>query len=310
MILLEANSYIIEESLLQRFTSEKHEAVDIKLVDFDGVTYHLSTPTSRTELHFSMAAPCFNELVSYGAQDIIQREYGTYLSSTVEQGYHCTFVFDLEKLPGDTTAVAKKFGMLKRNVFAAPFEKAFKEWETELEEPGTLMTIHYREEEAIYLRANQDRVTVIFSTLFKEEMDRIFGKVFLQEFVDARRLPSIQNAPQVLYSNREPPLEIRHLPNLKDDESVGYVTFVLFPRHFEHPEVREKTISDIQLFRDYLHYHIKCSKAYMHSRMRARVQDFLKVLNRAKPDRSSSAEKKLASGRSFRPSPISLRPSV
>ncbi|KAJ1655631.1 Arp complex subunit [Dispira simplex] len=310
MILLEANSYIIEESLLQRFTSEKHEAVDIKLVDFDGVTYHLSTPTSRTELHFSMAAPCFNELVSYGAQDIIQREYGIYLSSTVEQGYHCTFVFDLEKLPADTTAVAKKFGMLKRNVFAAPFEKAFKEWETELEEPGTLMTIHYREEEAIYLRANQDRVTVIFSTLFKEEMDRIFGKVFLQEFVDARRLPSIQNAPQVLYSNREPPLEIRHLPNLKDDESVGYVTFVLFPRHFEHPEVREKTISDIQLFRDYLHYHIKCSKAYMHSRMRARVQDFLKVLNRAKPDRSSSAEKKLASGRSFRPSPISLRPSV
>ncbi|KAJ1966643.1 Arp complex subunit [Dispira parvispora] len=310
MILLEANSYIIEESLLQRFTSEKHEAVDIKLVDFDGVTYHLSTPTSRTELHFSMAAPCFNELVSYGAQDIIQREYGTYLASATEQGYHCTFVFDLEKLPADITALAKKFGMLKRNVFAAPFEKAFKEWETELEEPGTLMTIHYREEEAIYLRANQDRVTVIFSTLFKEEMDRIFGKVFLQEFVDARRLPSIQNAPQVLYSNREPPLEIRHLPNLKDDESVGYVTFVLFPRHFEHPDVREKTISDIQLFRDYLHYHIKCSKAYMHSRMRARVQDFLKVLNRAKPDRSSTAEKKLASGRSFRPSPISLRPST
>jgi len=44
----------------------------------------------------------------------------------------------------------------------------------------------------------------------------------------------------------------------------------------------EATISHIQLFRDYLHYHIKCSKAYMHSRMRARVAEFLKVLNRAK----------------------------
>jgi hypothetical protein len=44
----------------------------------------------------------------------------------------------------------------------------------------------------------------------------------------------------------------------------------------------EQTISQIQLFRDYLHYHIKCSKAYMHSRMRARVAEFLKVLNRAK----------------------------
>ena len=61
--------------------------------------------------------------------------------------------------------------------------------------------------------------------MFKEETDRIFGRVFLQEFVDARRQPAIQGAPQVLYSNREPPLEIRHLPGLSSAEEVGYVTF-------------------------------------------------------------------------------------
>ena len=43
------------------------------------------------------------------------------------------------------------------------------------------MQIHYRDEEAIYLQAAHDRVTVIFSTVFREETDRIFGKVFLQE---------------------------------------------------------------------------------------------------------------------------------
>ena len=42
------------------------------------------------------------------------------------------------------------------------------------------MAIHYREEEAIYIKASYDRVTVIFSTVFREETDRIFGKVFLQ----------------------------------------------------------------------------------------------------------------------------------
>ena len=68
-------------------------------------------------------------------------------------------------------------------------------------------------------------MTVVFSTVFKEETDRIFGRVFLQEFVDARRQPAIQGAPQVLYSNREPPLEIRHLPGLSSAEEVGYVTF-------------------------------------------------------------------------------------
>ena len=105
---------------------------------------------------------------------------------------------------------------------------------------------------------------------------------FPQEFVDARRQPSIQTAPQVLYSSRDPPLEIRDVPDLRNSDEIGYVTFVLFPRHFANSTIASATISHIQLFRDYLHYHIKCSKAYMHSRMRHRVSEFQKVLNRAK----------------------------
>jgi actin related protein 2/3 complex subunit 2 len=81
-----------------------------------------------------------------------------------------------------------------------------------------------------------------------------------QEFADARKLPAIQAAPQVIYSLREPPLEIRHLPHLSTAENVGYVTFVLFPRHFNTPDRRWQTISRLMQFRDYLHYHIKCSK--------------------------------------------------
>jgi actin related protein 2/3 complex, subunit 2 len=109
--------------------------------------------------------------------------------------------------------------------------------------------------------------------------------------VDARRLPTIQNAPQVLYTNREPPLEIRNVPGLKVSDDVGYVTFVLFPRHFASPTVAQSTVSHIQLFRDYFHYHIKCSKAYLHSRMRHRVTEFQKVLNRAKAEVASSDRK-------------------
>lgn len=40
--------------------------------------------------------------------------------------------------------------------------------------------MHYRDDETIYVQASFDRVTVIFSTMFREETDRIFGKVFLQ----------------------------------------------------------------------------------------------------------------------------------
>ena len=90
----------------------------------------------------------------------------------------------------------------------------------------------------------------------------------------------------MLYTTRTPPLEIRHLPGLHDSDDVGYVTFVLFPRHFARAAAAGATITHVQLFRDYLHYHIKCSKAYMHSRMRHRVSEFQKVLNRAKTEQA------------------------
>lgn len=209
--------------------------------------------------------------------------------------------------------------MMKRNALAAPFEKAMLEQKKLSQEAQSddvppvepeIMAIRYREEEAIYVIPTADRVTVIFSTIFREETDRIFGKVFLQEFVDARRRPAIQNAPQVRYSYRDPPLELRSISSsLGTGEDVGYVTFTLFPRHYaQSVEQRDDCISLIQVFRNTLHYHIKASKAYMHQRMRARVADFLKVLNRAKPENSAATagaaagttERKTASGRTFR----------
>jgi len=52
------------------------------------------------------------------------------------------------------------------------------------------------------------------------------------------------------------------------------ISIVLFPRHLT-PQRRYEVISHIQTFRDYFHYHIKASKAYIHSRMRRRTADFL-----------------------------------
>lgn len=123
---------------------------------------------------------------------------------------------------------------------AAPFEQAYEEHyqlkaeaakftseeaPQDVQDGGAVKTIQYREEEAIYVKASHDSVTVIFSTIFREETDRVFGKVFIQEFVDARRR-AIQNAPQVLFRN-DPPLELQGVPGLKQTGTgeIGYVTF-------------------------------------------------------------------------------------
>lgn len=69
------------------------------------------------------------------------------------------------------------------------------------------------------------------------------------------------------------------------------VHVVLFPRHTS-PAATTNSINMLHTFRDYLHYHIKCSKAYMHLRMSNKSADFLKVLERAKPTSTKPIEKK------------------
>jgi actin related protein 2/3 complex subunit 2 len=131
---------------------------------------------------------------------------------------------------------------------AAPFEHAFDEHHALHEEAskftseeapqgvregGQVMAIHYRDEESIFIKASHDRVTVIFSTIFRDETDRVFGKVFIQEFVDARRR-AIQNAPQVLFRT-DPPLELQGVPGVTDSGKgeIGYVTFGRFLEHLK-----------------------------------------------------------------------------
>ena len=161
------------------------------------MTFHISTPESKTKLLISISVRCFSELVQYGAQQVLEREYGPYIVSP-EQGYDFSVAVDLENLPAEESArtdLIRQISLLKRNAMAAPFEQAFDEFAHLQEEAskytsesapqgvregGEVRAIHYREEEAIYVKANYDRVTVIFSTVFREETDRIFGKVFLQ----------------------------------------------------------------------------------------------------------------------------------
>jgi actin related protein 2/3 complex subunit 2 len=144
--------------------------------------------------------------------------------------------------------------------------------------------------------------------------------------VDARKR-AIQNAPQVLFRN-DPPLELQNVPGLSSGKGeVGYITFVLFPRHLQRQR-REDVISHIQTFRDYFHYHIKASKVRpaclivsfvnamlglhpftdetAHSGFPSRSVGLstqsklmITVLRRARPD-TEEKEKKTASGRTFK----------
>lgn len=188
-----------------------------------------------------------------------------------------------------------KISNLKRHVFAAPFKKVFGDIVNK-SAGNQIVSIDYRGNESIYLKPEGDSCTVIFSIAFSEDADAVFAKVFLQEFADARK--SMRGVPAVKFTYREAPLELENFPGLKNVESNGFVSMVVFDQHLNAKNVY-KTINLLETFRNYLHYHIKCSKAYMHNRMRSRVAKWLQVLNRARPDPIAEKAKKVASGRTF-----------
>lgn len=156
-------------------------------------------------LVLSMKMPCWRDLEAYGARDVLNREYADMLMATPESGHDVSLKIDIERLstdPGGELAsngtgtpsnyltranmlaaaeretIIRNLALLKRNAMAAPYERAFAAQKEGTDSP--MMVVRYRENEAIYIKGLPDRVTVVFSTEFEEEEDRIFGKVFLQ----------------------------------------------------------------------------------------------------------------------------------
>ncbi|CAG0890032.1 unnamed protein product [Cyprideis torosa] len=255
MILLEHQNRLILDTLTVKIKlmlgGGKAESVDVKAADFDGVLFHVSNPNGdKSKLRTSISLKFYEQLQIHGADDLLKREYGNLLCTPEEGDYGGSSVIVI--------CLSRTEFLIERFAF----------W--------------FR-----FVDAKSDRVTVVFSTIFKDENDVILGKVFMQEFKEGRR--ASHTAPQVLFSHHDPPLELQGT-GARVGDNIGYITFVLFPRH-TNKAARDNTINLIHMFRDYLHYHIKCSKAYIHSRMRAKTSDFLKVLNRARPE-GRAGEKK------------------
>lgn len=139
-----------------------------------------------------------------------RRNVDTYVDECMilflQTGYNVSLLYDLEVLPANKDEAVHQAGMLKRNCFASVFEKYFK-FQEEGKEGEQRAVVHYREDESMYaqlraqpgrtlasaamltclipsdlryVEAKKDRVTVVFSTVFKDDDDVIIGKVFMQ----------------------------------------------------------------------------------------------------------------------------------
>jgi len=225
----------------------------------------------------------------------LKKIYGAENHTETEPGFNVTFKFNVANLkPGkEQEDFANKVSLLKYHLFSAPLYHGIKG------AVGSDIDIPYRNnDERLWIKKDAaDRVTVIFSVTFKDPDDIVLGSVFLKEFKK-----NVGGAPSVDFTQGKDdsgrPLVPGELKGktLPRDPHVSYVTFVLFDRHISEQKIKN-TVDNLQMFRNYLHYHIKCAKSHLHTCMRNRVELLLKTLNRAKQDLPK--EKKTIKGRTF-----------
>ncbi|KAI3378408.1 hypothetical protein SNEBB_010644 [Seison nebaliae] len=97
-----------------------------------------------------------------------------------------------------------------------------------------------------------------------------------------------RQAPQVIFNDKQIPKEVENYYNKKNlDDGRIFVTFVLEKRHFQE-RTKNNTVNLLHVLRNYLHYHIKSFKTCIHQHMQRKTNEFLKVLNRAKPPTNRS----------------------
>lgn len=295
LIILPVANRILEEVLEDKLTSGQKGPVDIRLNDMDKVSYHISSEDATPNIiSVSMNVGCYQDLNRLGAGAILSDLYGSILAAQPKKGADVTLDIDMDKLPGPPEDIAHLVSLLKANVMGAPLYKNFKSLIAGQKE-GKPDKVEISKNTTMFVFPYAERVLVVYALTFNDHAESVISKVFLNEFVEGRR--ACQQAPICAFDVK-PPMEMKAFGVVKPEAGVMYLSFTVLKQHVNSDEKLDNAVHLLQGLRGYIQYHIKCSKAFWHSRMRARVIALLGILNRAKTH-IKEVKKVTASGRTF-----------
>ncbi|KAH0788613.1 putative Arp2/3 [Histomonas meleagridis] len=285
MIILEFESAILRNLLERSLMPHEKLSGEYLFCDFDGVKFRLHVDKKTNNIEVDMYIACAQELDEYGAQEAYEKYYGKYKIEPKAKGaikYTHAIQFNLtqmnEKEQKEMITLASR---MKAYVLGAPI--IFVAEQVTAKANFAPFEIPFRRStmESYFITPTSQGAAATFSIRFSDPGDKIIAGVFFQELAAART--RVKNAPIVTYSN-DPPADLGafDLPT-KDKNMYAYVTISLQAAQLSERK-REDISFYLPMFRDYLHYHIKCAKAFMHQKMRARTTMMLKILDAAKPE--------------------------
>jgi hypothetical protein len=144
----------------------------------------------------------------------------------------------------------------------------------------------FQQHQSMLICPTHDRVTVIFPVYFEDATDQAIAKLFLQQFKQAQLNTTSKNSPICDYRRGcDPPRELSDfLEQGSGNKEIhtniaGFVSFTFLEAHVDNEKKLEDATDNMLIFIDFLDYHVKCSKTYMHKRMRDKKDALLEKLH-------------------------------
>lgn len=293
------NAKIIEETkTIAEDSASKPVPMEVKACDYDGVRFHFSCqgPEPR-KIEVSIECNAIPDLIKCGGQALLDKEYGKYKASVDTDNCTVTLNIDCDDLPEAPELVVSKISNLKRKIYGAPFDQCLIALANGALDSIKPIIYKFRKDGRVYLIPGKGNVAVVIQICFSDETDRELAEIVLQEFADSQR--TVPGSPAAsFYVDDVPPAAKKAASTMglklsNSDKSGFFLQLAINATHVKTAEKRERITGLMINLRAYLLYHMKCTKAYLLSRMRTKHQDLLKALARARPtDKKKFGQKK------------------
>lgn len=280
------NAKIIDETkTLAEDSDARAVPMDVKACDYDGVSLHFRAQgASPRKIEAAISSGSMDALMKFGGKQLVDQEYekygATYADSTL------TLKIDCDDLPEAPEIVVAKIANLKRKVYGAPFDQCLHALSSG-DSSITPFCYKYRKDSRIFLTPGDGHVAVVVQIIFADTTDQELAKIVLQEFAEAQR--AVSGSPAAFFKIDELPKAAQDAAKgSKEDLSEGdclgfFLQLTINKNHVKTVEKRERITGLMINLRSYLLYHMKCTKAYLLSRMRTKHHDLIKALNRSRP---------------------------
>jgi len=258
---------------------KKLQWVERNFTEFDGTRFKISSSTNKETpyiLNLSVRVPYFKDVQKFDCHAHLEKIYGKSLQKEPEMNFDFTITTDLSEVDEKAwDETLTQLASVKRNTFACACEKMFNDSLDGKDSEAAEISITKKDK--LYIFGKKDRV--IFCYALNIQSDTIITDLFLNEMVDIRKKPDMSACPTVNLAKKAPE-EIKAF----EAGDGPFFIFTLYHRHFKTPANMNKAIDLMCEFRTYLSYHIKCSKAHIHCRMRSKTEGWKKVMARANID--------------------------